>query len=646
LSGSHNKRMLCGRNGLALDLAAGTLLYVGMLSFPGVITSKQLDPLWTQALDPSWQQSLGVFLKADAQAGTDYVFTYGPLGYFLYPLHDSDLWWYGYFWTLVLSGILTLIAVLTARRIGPLDFRLFFYLICFYFLTDTEIQYRVAILELAFLLFRSRPRLPALCTAMCFLAVLSLVKFSMLIYASTAVGLLAASWFLADRRAKALIPLLAYPAAVLGLWLLLAQDITALPTYLRNSAEITSGYNTSMAYVTPNKSFLVSLVVLGINGFFCLLLLRHKPFEFRSLGAVLYGLLCLFVAWKHGFVRDDTFHVVNFFEFVLVFPLVVIAYDFSLLYSPCLRAGLAVCMLLTISNWFGVNNVEFSPGTLLRQSYRRVCATVEAAVHPCHLNAQMEAEYAKTLCDWELPQIKVVVKDSTVDVLSFGQGVVLLNRLNWTPRPVFQSYIAFTKSLLEMNEAFFQGSRAPEFVLLRIEPIDGRFPTLEDSGVLLHLLTSYCPVLSEKDFLLLKHRQNNCDPNLTQPVRIVERTIGFGEEVDARGAEGQYITLSLKFGESIAGAAVGRLYRLPGVRLRAVMASGVKKDYCIIPAMTECPFLLSPLVEHQFDFCKLYTNLTTERIARFSVTAETQRGIDCFYPDVQMKMCTYRLPVE
>src|SRR5262245_35461967 len=60
---------------------AGTLMWVSLLYFPSNVAGPQLDP--------SWAQALGYFLKHRFQAGQQYVFTYGPLGYFATDVYDS-----------------------------------------------------------------------------------------------------------------------------------------------------------------------------------------------------------------------------------------------------------------------------------------------------------------------------------------------------------------------------------------------------------------------------------------------------------------------------------------------------------------------------------------------------------------------------
>ena len=63
-----------------------------------------------------------------------------------------------------------------------------------------------------------------------------------------------------------------------------------------------------------------------------------------------------------------------------------------------------------------------------------------------------------------------------------------LNDFNYTPRPILQGYSAYTPRLIAANTAFYSSPQAPAFVLLKYQPIDKRYPALEDAGVLRQLL--------------------------------------------------------------------------------------------------------------------------------------------------------------
>jgi hypothetical protein len=145
---------------------------------------------------------------------------------------------------------------------------------------------------------------------------------------------------------------------------------------------------------------------------------------------------------------------------------------------------------------------------------------------------------------------------------------------------------------------------------------------------------------------LMQRRGERKDVGPAQPLRNVERTIELGEEVVVTPARGEFVTLQLKFHESAACQLLKSVYRPPVVYLKAITASGAEKEYRLIPEITEAPFLLTPLVQDQPDFASLYARDQPERIVKFSITANTQWGMDCYDSRLQMKLSTFRLPIE
>jgi hypothetical protein len=102
------------------------------------------------------------------------------------------------------------------------------------------------------------------------------------------------------------------------------------------------------------------------------------------------------------------------------------------------------------------------------------------------LQARHEVELARIRRDDPAP-----VLSGTVDVYSNAQAAVFAHGLRWSPRPIFQSYQAYTGALAEMNRRHLLGPRRPDHLLVRIEPIDGRLPALEDGASWLDILERY-----------------------------------------------------------------------------------------------------------------------------------------------------------
>lgn len=86
------------------------LLWLALLDFPRDVAGDELDF--------SWMQCLGHFLKNRAQCGVDYVWTYGPLGYFTQAVYDADLFWWKFVWELIVKFIFAWILLRWATMLG------------------------------------------------------------------------------------------------------------------------------------------------------------------------------------------------------------------------------------------------------------------------------------------------------------------------------------------------------------------------------------------------------------------------------------------------------------------------------------------------------------------------------------------------
>jgi hypothetical protein len=90
-----------------------------------------------------------------------------------------------------------------------------------------------------------------------------------------------------------------------------------------------------------------------------------------------------------------------------------------------------------------------------------------------NFDAMRRSEIART----PLPQI-----GGTVDAYPTDVSALLSHGFDYEPRPVLQSYAAYTPRLSALNAAHLRGSRAPENLLLDIAPIDARLASMEDGA--------------------------------------------------------------------------------------------------------------------------------------------------------------------
>ena len=243
-----------------------------------------------------------------------------------------------------------------------------------------------------------------------------------------------------------------------------------------------------------------------------------------------------------------------------------------------------------------------------------------------------------------LPKIRSAVGGSSVDVLGFEQAIVLLNDLNYRPPPVFQAYQACTREVEDLNVAFYESNQAPEFVLFKLQTIDARFPTLDNSRVLRDLLHRYQLVLEEDGFLLL--RQKNPPAGESLPMQLIAKgKIVAGESLTIPNGPGA-IWCEFDIRENF----LGRLTRLVWgttplfVRLIPEAGSIYEKQYRIIPSMTRGGFLLSPLVNSTDGFRELLARNAADPTHNVAALVIESNQVSRWLLRPQIKFAIYRLP--
>jgi hypothetical protein len=586
------------------------LLWLTLLDFP-----RQIN---VRAIDPSWIRCLGHFLAKRYQCGVDYVWTFGPLGYLVNHLYDVDHFWWKYAWELSIKFVFAWLLMRWGSLLRRRSTRTAFFILAPLSLSGAvDALYLFCLVLLGLLPLRDENwRTPGRLTVTAvLLAVLSLTKFTFLMI-STAVWAIVVLAPGLGWRCRAVMAS-GYPLGWAVVWLLLGQSLGHVPCFLASSAEITRGYGEAMSLQGSPDTVHAALTALAL---FLALLASYPLAQLRRRENFLSSvLLCasMFLAWKHGFIRQDDAHVPHFFTFLMLVPFAVEGLMGEAIPPGRLRAGLM--MALVLIGWL----YRMPPPDLDRWLTRlHFNGTVVQA--PNQYKCLLDKQQGFLDLSWALPGIRQRVGGEPADLISTTQGVLLLNQLNYHPRPIFQSYSAYTPDLLERNAAFYRSEQAPAFVLCHLEPIDHRFPALEDGLLLLELFRRYRLAANEKEFLLLKRL---ADAGSTEPMEhpvLFQRTIAFGEEVRLDELGSMPKLLSVRIEDTLSGRLRKALFRPPYVFLNLKTQNDGASSYRLIPSMARCDFLLDPLLRDHTDLEALYTGQPLPRVCSFSIHVDPE----------------------
>jgi hypothetical protein len=630
--------------------SAGSRLWGLRACFPEaivglVIVVYQLQPPCMVAgpeLDPSWQQTLHFLMKTQAQAGADYVFTFGPLGAIETRVYDSTTYWWAYAWQLVAGAIIATVTLSIGRRIAAKDLRLLLYAgIIMYIVGNADLRFEFILLGTSILLVIGEPRARALAAAGLMFAVLSLIKFTFALYAVPAIALVCAWKWRESGRPDVLVLPAAFGIGFLTLWLGLGQSLLNLPQYVSLYLDMATGYVEAMSLGGPKNTFFLGTAILAINVIVCVALIPFAQRKGRYLVCLLLIFAMLHLQFRHGFIRHDA-HCLGFFCFGVGLPFIVLAAEtqgqkfwgarLGLMASICLSlVGFEVCCIQT-----GPSLATIGPYVCVHE----FCDKLQWLRHPNRqriLLEQLRQERAEQL---SLPQTRAIVGNDRIDMFGYEQGVLLLNGFNYAPRPVFQGYAAYTQKLLELNASYYRGDRAPRFALVKMQPIDARIPTSEDGGVVLELLKNYHPVLKEKGYLLLERCNADREVELS-PLETAEQPILMGQKVLIDLKPGLYQTVSFHFQLRNFGKLLHSIYRNPSLFVNFRLSDGDFRSYRLVPGIVAHEFLLNPLVEDENDFADVFAGKPGKRVVSFTIHPEDFRGSYPYHFEVRMVLKTY-----
>ena len=199
-----------------------------------------------------------------------------------------------------------------------------------------------------------------------------------------------------------------------------------------------------------------------------------------------------------------------------------------------------------------------------------------------------------------LPQL-----DGSVDIYSFNQSDLIASGNHWNPRPVFQSYSAYTPWLAELNQRHLLQAGAPKYILLNIEPTDQQLPSLADGLSWPVFLADYAPIGLPTGYLLLQRCSEASHAPVLKELVHGQQTLNSSLTIPKSGSP---IYARVMLTPTVLGRIWGLLYKPGRVMINLTMTSGGQRSFRYIPGMGSSWFMISPLVEKPQDFSNLYTS--------------------------------------
>ncbi len=572
-------------------------------------------------LDASWRMALGKFFVEGRQFGTEVVFTYGPLGFEMGRTYWGGQWASLIVWQAVQAVVFTGIVYWQGYRLTGYA-RLFFFLYFFLFgLTYQDAMHQTIIALAGIELIRRSDASWRWSSALllALLATLSLVKFTNMLLAFFLVLLAGGLELWTRRRLSALrMPVLFLGFLLLG-WIICGQQLGNFPAYLHSSWEISQGYQDAMGFPCPPYQLYLALTALGLVMSYLLLNLATHPARVRCAFLTLGSGAYIYLNWKHGFIRADG-HQVGFYYALLT---VIVTASFILEDAP--RFKLLKCLMLATAGLLAVLGADLVlPGVArgaLGGVQNKVNQNVSFALGLSHTRELYDARLRGEKDAIELLKTKSTVGRSTVDVLGFVQAVALFNDFNYQPRPVFQSYSAYSPYLSRLNYDYYASGRAPDYVLFKLQTIDYRLATMDDPHVLRLLIQRYTYLFSELGYSVWKRKPGPYDAAAFEPKLIRSTITHLGEKVGLADLAGQNIWVEIDYRFSLLGRLQRFFYKPPLVQLRITDDKGIETMHRLPQPIGQTGFMLNPVTDDLLEFMRAAGG-TAKRLAS-AISIET-----------------------
>ena len=479
-----------------------------------------------EGLDPSWVSVIEHSLRNQLTFGEDIIFTYGPLGFLstkvfqqnLYPIRlmywllviiSISLLFYSYYRLgNPLVTVLTYLLILIGISLGQ-STKLFILPLLLVFAQATTKPYMLAVRLASYLLI-------VLCGLAC------LVKGTAIFLILPIFLMLDIKTLVKERRLPKMTLLLVFTILVASF--LLGQPLSKIGAFFLNILEVSKGYSSAMQKMGPFNQVFMFLGLAAILFYLMIVHLFRKRINWEDSIVFLSLMIFLFLAFKQGFVRHGKGHTIDASAAMLVATSLLAIYFYfrktfrSLRVLSLIVVSFSLVFFLHVLNFYTI----LHPQKLLKSKFiRQPVFALEQTKNLFFEDglADLKEKRSKALKDIAIKQ-PLPNLEGSVDVFPWDQAVLLANNLDYNPRPIFQSYSAYTPKLIRKNIEHLSSLEAADYLLFDIKTIDNRYPTLDDGALWPTIWRNYDPVDHSSGFLILERRSSPREVSLNEISKV------------------------------------------------------------------------------------------------------------------------------
>jgi hypothetical protein len=473
-------------------------------------------------LDGSWIAGISMATHGGLHYGTEFVFSYGPLGFLALPLVFYS--GFGVLSLLYLSllYIAFCIALVWAmRRHFPSWFCLVlgFALLGLLPLVEEALIF-ATLASLALLEREERPEWGMwvfVILGSSFAAVEALAKLST--GPAVVVVLILAVLGARPRRIQVAAFFVLLVVELAALWFATGQSVGNIGPFVNHTIEIAGAYSTAMMRIVDVAPWKVTLATVAAAALSLTIVIATARLPFRDRRARNFAVVLVavtsFAIYKEGVVRADAGHLSLYFSSACILwiglPwrgkgwLVVGAVAIALAGIPMRPTG-------TTTNYGVIGNLKLAGEQL------------DTLFSPGRRQELIDVGRASTKQIYALePRIKAALTGHTVSIEPWEAAVAWTYQLRWHPLPIFQNYSAYTSTLDRLNAEAIESPEGPGRILrenpvlvfneFKTPDLDDRWSGWDPPEQARAVFCHFAPLQVNKRWEVLGRVENRCTPS-------------------------------------------------------------------------------------------------------------------------------------
>ncbi|MDR2057286.1 MAG: hypothetical protein LBP83_03200, partial [Dysgonamonadaceae bacterium] len=203
-----------------------------------------------------------------------------------------------------------------------------------------------------------------------------------------------------------------------------------------------------------------------------------------------------------------------------------------------------------------------------------------------------------------------------VDVFPYDIALLYAYDLNWSPRPVFQSYSAYTPVLDQINASHFEKDNAPDNILYSYASIDKRYPLFDEPAVFRTLLKNY-EVQTLDNYLILQRRTEKITYD---SIPVGSGICPIGTLIDIPQCPGQHIYCNIDISTHFGGKLISLFYKPAFIYIDFYIKEQPEPiEYTFIRRLGTEGLFISKYVTDLSDICSIFEGNYEQDIAKIRI---------------------------